>query len=135
MNGINVGGYLRTESGMGSAVRGYLRALRSLPLPIALKDVSAVSGNRAEDRTIATFDADHPHDVNLICGDVDLHFAIMSHLGEAFFKDRYNIALWAWELPRFPERWYDRFAYYDEVWVASTFPTPRLLRVSGIRNP
>ena len=49
--GVNVGGYLRTEGGMGAAVRGYLRALRSLAIPVALKDVSAVSGNRAEDRT------------------------------------------------------------------------------------
>ena len=46
MNGINVGGYLRTESGMGSAVRGYLRALRSLALPIALKDVLCTTGVR-----------------------------------------------------------------------------------------
>jgi glycosyltransferase involved in cell wall biosynthesis len=130
--GINVGGYLRTESGMGSAVRGYLRALRSLSVPVALKDLSAVSGNRAEDRTVTAFDADHPHDVNLVCGDVEHHFAILSHLGKEFFRGRYNVALWAWELPRFPERWYDRFAYYDEIWVPSSFIANALAPVSPI---
>src|SRR2546427_12538678 len=116
VQGVNVGGYLRTESGVGTAVRRYLRALRSLPVSVALKDFSELSGNRAEDRSLSNFDNDFPHDVNLICGDVELHFAILSQAGEGFFKNRYNIGIWAWELPRFPERWYDRFAYYDEIW-------------------
>jgi hypothetical protein len=130
--GINVGGYLRTESGVGAAVRGYVRALRSLGIPLALKDVSALSGNRAEDRTLTSFDTDLPYGVNLVGGDIDLHFAVMTQLGEEFFKDRYNIGVWAWELPRFPDKWYDRFVYYDEIWVASSFIANALTPVSPI---
>jgi hypothetical protein len=130
--GINVGGYFRTESGVGSAVRGYVRALRFLNIPMALKDVSVVSGNRAGDRTITTLDADHPYDINLVCGDIERHFAISSHLGKEFFQNRYNIGLWHWELPRFPEKWYDRFVSYDEIWVASSFIVNALTPVSPI---
>src|SRR6184192_2918624 len=132
IQGVNVGGYFRTESGVGTAGRRYLRALRSLPLSLALKDLSELSGNRADDRSLSHFDNHFPHEVNLICSDVDVHFGILSQAGESFFKDRYNIGVWAWELPRFPERWYDRFAYYDEIWVASSFIANSLAHVSPI---
>ncbi|HJZ59185.1 MAG TPA: glycosyltransferase [Gemmataceae bacterium] len=119
--GVNVCGYLRTENGLGAAVRGYVRALRAAEVPVALADVSDLSGNRAGDDTLAGSAGEYPHDVNLVCGDVEQHFAIRARLGEGFFRGRYNVGLWAWELPHFPERWYDRFAHYDEIWVASSF--------------
>jgi glycosyltransferase involved in cell wall biosynthesis len=130
--GINVGGYLRTESGIGSAIRGYLRALRRLDIPVALKDISKLCGNRAEDRTLTTFAAEHPYDVNLVCGGIEQHYAIMAQLGEEFLKGRYNIGVWYWELPRFPEKWYDRFVCYDEIWVASSFIANALAPISPL---
>jgi glycosyltransferase involved in cell wall biosynthesis len=57
---------------------------------------------------------------------------VLSELGEQFFEDRYNIGIWAWELPRFPERWHDRFAYYDEIWVATSFVANALSPVSTV---
>jgi glycosyltransferase involved in cell wall biosynthesis len=130
--GINVSGYFRTESGVGAAVRGYVRALRHLGAPLALEDLSDLNINRAEDRTLTRFDADHPYEVNLVCADVEQHFALLSHLGEEYFDDRYNIAIWAWELPRFPKKWYDRFAYYDEIWVGTSFVANALAPVAPI---
>ena len=102
--GINVCGYLRTESGVGAAARRYLRALETLRIPLSLADVSDVSCNRAQDQEIARFDAEHPHPINLICGDIDLYFSIRSRLGDKFFDDRYNIGVWWWELPEQKER-------------------------------
>jgi len=130
--GINLAGYLRTESGVGAAARGYVRALQAAGVPVALHDLSHLSGNRAEDRTLTGFDAEHPYDTNLICADVEPHFAIVSHLGAELFEGRYNIGGWAWELPHFPERWHDRFAYYDEIWVGSSFIANALAPVSPI---
>ena len=40
--------------------------------------------------------------MNLVCADVELHYAIMAHLGDDFFRDRYNVGIWAWELPSVP---------------------------------
>jgi glycosyltransferase involved in cell wall biosynthesis len=131
-DGVNVVGYLRTESGMGTAVRRYIRAIQALRLPHTLLDVSALSGNRAEDRTLSGFDHDGRYEVNLVCADVELHFAILSRLGDAFFRGKNNVGMWAWELPRFPERWYDRFVYYDEIWVGSSFIANSLAPVSPI---
>lgn len=130
--GINLAGYLRTESGVGAAARGYVRGLRAAGVPVALHDLSHLSGNRAADGTLTGFDSEHPYDTNLICADVEPHFAIVSHLGAELFQDRYNIGAWAWELPHFPEKWQDRFAYYDEIWVGSSFIANALAPVSPI---
>jgi glycosyltransferase involved in cell wall biosynthesis len=78
------------------------------------------------------FDTHHPHGVNLICVDAAQHFAIMSHLGAEVFEDRYNIGAWAWELPRFPDTWYDRFAYYDEIWVPTSFIANTLAPIAPV---
>jgi glycosyltransferase involved in cell wall biosynthesis len=74
----------------------------------------------------------HPYDVNLVCIDAGQHFALMQQVGEAFFTDGYTIGAWAWELPRFPERWYDRFAYYDEIWVTTSFIANTLAPISPV---
>jgi hypothetical protein len=145
LGGVNVTGYLRDESGWGAAARGYVRALQFLKTPVAINDLSDLSSNRSTDRPLMEFDTEHSYDVNLLCVDAAQHFAIMSHLGANLFEERYNIGAWAWELPRFPEKWYDRFAYYDEVWVATSFianalapispvPVVRIPPRSGVRN-
>jgi glycosyltransferase involved in cell wall biosynthesis len=130
--GVNVCGYLRDESGWGAAGRGYLRALGSLSVPLALMDLSSLSTNRSEDRMVTVFDTDHPYDVNLICVDVGQHFAMLAQVGAEFFDDRYNIGVWAWELPRFPRNWYDRLAYYDEIWVGTSFIANALAPIAPV---
>ena len=130
--GANFCGYLRTESGVGGSARGYIRALKRTGLSLALLDISDLQTNRSQDDEIRQFHAEHPFDVNLICADVELHYSILSHFGEDFFKDRYNVGLWAWELPRFPKKWFDRFAYYDEIWVPSAFIADSLSSISPI---
>jgi glycosyltransferase involved in cell wall biosynthesis len=130
--GINVCGYLQDESGWGSASRGYVRALRSLDIPMALNSVSPLTSNRSEDRSVTTCGWEYPYDINLVCVDAAQHFAVMSHIGEDFFENRYNVGAWAWELPRFPENWYDRFAYYDEIWVATSFIVNALAPISPV---
>ncbi len=132
VRGINIAGYLRDESGWGAAGRGYIRALRALDIPIALNDLSAMSSNRSEDHTLGQFDRDNPHDVNLICVDASQHFAFLSRVQPQYFRDRYNIGAWAWELPHFPENWFDRFAYYDEIWTTTSFVANALAPIAPI---
>lgn len=130
--GLNVSGYFRDESGWGAAARGYVRALESLGVPIALYDLSGLSSNRAEDRTLTEFRDDRPYDANLVCVDASQHFSVITEEGLEFFDARCNIGAWAWELPSFPERWLDRFAYYDEVWVATSFIANAISPVSPV---
>jgi glycosyltransferase involved in cell wall biosynthesis len=121
IRGVRVTGYLSDESGWGAAGRGYVRALEELGCPLAMHDVSALTGNRSADRSLARHDPAAETDVNLVCVDAGQHFALLSQVGESFFTGHFNIGAWAWELPRFPDSWYNRFAYYDEVWVGTSF--------------
>lgn len=130
--GINLCGYLRTESGVGAAARGYVEPLRAVPLAVSLRDLSDLQTNRSNDQTLAPETTKETYPINIVCADVELHYAILARLGETFFQDRYNIAIWAWELLRFPQRWHDRFAYYDEVWVATSFIANMLAPISPI---
>ena len=67
-----------------------------------------------------------------MCIDAGQHFAVLSQTDEDLFDRRYNIGAWAWELQRFPARWYDRFAYYDEIWVGSSFIASAIAPISPI---
>ena len=101
-------------------------------MPTRLADFSALTSNRSGDRTVAEGDALADWDVNLMCIDAGQHFAVLSRTDDDYLERRYNIGAWAWELPRFPARWYDRFAYYDEIWVGSSFIASAIAPISPI---
>jgi glycosyltransferase involved in cell wall biosynthesis len=132
VRGVRVTGYLSDESGWGAAGRGYVRALEQLGVPMTVHDVSRLTTNRSEDRSVAGTGAVRDTDVNLVCVDAGQHFALLSEVGESFFDGHYNIGAWAWELPRFPESWYNRFAYYDEIWVGTSFIASALAPLSPV---
>src|SRR5437868_6129252 len=69
LQGVNVWGYLRDESGWGAAVRGYVRALRRLGVPLALYDLSDSSTNRSGDTSLGVIGEPATYDVNLVCID------------------------------------------------------------------
>lgn len=121
LDGVNIAGYFRDESGWGSAGRRYLQAIRHTQTPVALCDLSSITSNRSSDSDVTSFDHEHPHSVNLICVDARHHYGMMAEVGREFFDNRYNVGIWAWELARFPDELYDRFAYYQEIWVATSF--------------
>jgi glycosyltransferase involved in cell wall biosynthesis len=129
---VSVSGYLRDESGWGAAARGYIRALRRLGVATRLEDFSALTSNRSGDRTVTSGEALTDWDVNLMCIDAGQHPAVMSRTDDHFLEHRYNIGAWSWELQRFPERWYDRFAYYDEIWVGTSFIASAIAPISPI---
>ncbi|HEY7509899.1 MAG TPA: glycosyltransferase, partial [Vicinamibacteria bacterium] len=130
--GVNVAGYLRNETGIGAVARGYVAALQSAGVPVALKDFSELSPNRSEDPTLTGFDDVHPHPVNLLCANADEYFVVASHLGDGFLRNRTNVGVWFWELPEFPVDWHDRFAHYDEIWAPTSFIANTLSAVSPI---
>jgi glycosyltransferase involved in cell wall biosynthesis len=132
IRGVRVSGYLSDESGWGAAGRGYVRALEQLEVPHTLHDVSTLTGNRSGDRSLARELMAIDTDVNLVCVDAGQHFALLSEVGESFFAGHFNIGAWAWELPHFPDAWYNRFAYYDEIWVGTSFIASALAPVAPV---
>ena len=52
--------------------------------------------------------------------------------GPEFFRGKYNIGYWLWELPELPEAFHGSFSYLDEVWVSSEYGREAIARVSPI---
>jgi glycosyltransferase involved in cell wall biosynthesis len=119
--GINVAGYLTAELGIGEAARGYVRAIQEIGLDVALVDFSLNAKSRRQDETLTGFTRGNPYGVNLICVNADRVPDFISFAGEQYFEGRYNIGLWAWELPNFPDEWARHSAHFNEVWVGSSF--------------
>ncbi len=63
----------------------------------------------------------NPYRVNYLVVNADQIGVLAETCGRAFFKDRYTIGCWNWELSKFPSRWSSAFDYFDELWVPSTF--------------
>jgi glycosyltransferase involved in cell wall biosynthesis len=129
--GVNVAGYLDTESGMGEAARASIRSIEAAGLPVALNNVP--SRLRAEDRTHAgAFVTENPHPFNLVHLNADNMGWFAAARGRRYFKDRYTIGYWFWELSTFREEWLPFFGYVDEVWAATEFVRAAIQNVTTL---
>jgi 2-polyprenyl-3-methyl-5-hydroxy-6-metoxy-1,4-benzoquinol methylase/glycosyltransferase involved in cell wall biosynthesis len=129
--GVNVAGYFESEKGVGEAARASLRALQAVPVPCVLNNVTD-SGSWNRERPSSSYSVANPQPVNLVHVNADQVPMVASQLGDAYFRGRYNIGYWFWELSHFPEEWSSSFEYFDEVWVGSNFVLDAISRRSPI---
>lgn len=120
-HGLNVLGYLHAESGVGQSVRSTLSGLNTASIEVDAVDFRLGNVSRM-DAEISIPLAKHPRfAVNLLHINADQTGLVHQHVGADFFRDRYNIGYWAWELPEFPDEWCAASHLLQEVWVPSTF--------------
>lgn len=132
---VNYVGYLRSELGLGEAARGNVRALEHHGTPVALFDVSVLSQSERNDwraTEMRALPSTPPHAVNVVHVNADQLMLLRERLGPTFFPGRYNIGVWAWETPRFPAAWMDRFPLLDEIWVGGRYMYDAIARVSPV---
>jgi glycosyltransferase involved in cell wall biosynthesis len=128
--GVNVAGYLNTESGMGEAARLSIRSLEAAGIPIALNNVA--SRLRMADTSHTRFADANPHPFNLVHLNADNMEWFAQSRGKGYFRDRYTIGYWFWELADFRRDWVPAFGYVDEVWSASEFGRTAIARQSDV---
>ncbi len=129
--GVNLAGYLDTESGVAEAARGIVRALARTPIPFVLNNIDQPYLRR-DDTTYTDFSPDNPYAVNIMHVNADQVPVVANRLGDRYFHGRYNIGYWFWELADFPEQWRSSFAYFQEIWVASGFCQEAIAKVSPV---
>ncbi len=133
---VNLAGYLRAKLGIAEAARGYALALRSQGIDIHYTDFSSETLSPLGDEALALSDANCSlqarHDINIIHVNADQLFEFERKVGRGYFAGRYNIGIWAWETPRFPREWLDRFGLLDEIWVGSSFMADAIAKVAPI---
>jgi len=128
--GVNVAGYLSTESGMGEAARASIRSLEAAAVPMVLTNVP--SRLRTQDLSYTSFTDENPHPFNLVHLNGDNMTAFAAARGRGYFQNRYTIGYWFWELSKWRDDWLEGFNHVDEVWVASEFTRACLADVSPV---
>lgn len=127
---VNLAGYITSESGVGEAARANIRALEKARIPFALNNLKSLS--RQDEDRYGNFIDENPHGINIIQVNADQVPAFYNDKGPSYFKNKYNIGFWYWELSKFPDEWLDRFQYFNEIWVASSFCQEALSAVSPV---
>ena len=129
--GVNVAGILNSEKGIGEAARSTLRSLEAANIPYVLNSVIDY-GSLNNDTTYTGFSDDNPYVFNLVHLNAPELANFVWYKGAAYFRGRYNIGAWNWELASFPNEWLPHFQYHHEIWVPSKFAADALSRVSPV---
>ncbi len=130
--GINVAGYINTESGLGEGVRSTLRALENARIPFVLNNCDFNREHRKLDSSFTNFSNENPYPVNLIQINGDQINRFVNFFGSDYFKNRYNIGYWAWEMLDFPSEWLPALNYFDEIWTPSNFCVEAIASVADV---
>lgn len=125
MDGINLIGNIRAETGLGQSCRLLADELEASGIPYSIYQYDQL-GIMAEGKYPQYEDkicSELPYNINLIhINPHELGLAFQqSH--EKMWNERYNIGFWLWELEDFPEEWLPCFQCLNEIWTPSRFIT------------
>jgi glycosyltransferase involved in cell wall biosynthesis len=129
--GFNVAGFLKGQYGIGESSRAFHKAVAATGLPVVAINIDSRE-HRNQENALETFARHNPYGINLSTFSFDYARRFYRDRGPRFFEGRHNIALWYWELERFPARRHDAFDYYDEIWVPTRFCGEAFRAVSPI---
>jgi len=131
--GVNLVGFHHSPKGVGAAVRADAECLNRARVPHGFHNVTDssvriqnVSGSR---RVISL---ENPYRINLIHMNAADMRGFYSARGPDFFRQRYNIGYWVWELPSPPSDAGYAYQFFDEIWVPSRFVQNALLPSSPV---
>lgn len=130
--GVNLAGYLDTESGLGEVIRSIVRIIERADVPFALNNIAQKSLRSSDNSYSSIFRGDNPYCVNILNVNADMVAYIANRLGLKWFENKYNIGYWFWELENFPKKFKLSFRCFDEIWVASDFCRASISKVSTL---
>lgn len=120
--GVNLVGFVQSQSGLGEDVRMASAALEAVGIAHVLVNVQAGPSIPQQDNSLAHLLTDRlPYEITIYCMSAFDMASLYLHRGEAFFAGQYRVGYWPWELPIFPVIWTEAYALVDEVWAASEF--------------
>jgi hypothetical protein len=120
--GVNLFGYAHGELGIGEDVRQVAVALQSQGIPVCVINFQPGSNISQADRTADTLIVTDPkYGINVFCMTGIETTRYVCEKGLSALEGRYNIGLWPWELPDWPESCRHAYACVDEVWGISQY--------------
>lgn len=132
-DGVNIIGYARSEHGVGQSLRLFSYALQAAEYPHAVIDFTVGNASRTSDTSLDHLIAEQPrYGINVFHINADQMPVVQQTLPADFFKNRYNIGFWHWELPELPDVFLSGFNGLDEVWTPTGFVHDAVSRKSPV---
>jgi glycosyltransferase involved in cell wall biosynthesis len=119
-SGVNFYSPIGVLSGLGSAGRGYLAAIRAAAIPVSVVPVHELFTHK---RSAGSFERrQNPRcPTSIVHINADSVPGFLHYHARSFARAGYRIGLWVWELPALRDEWADELRHFDEIWTPSTF--------------
>lgn len=122
--GVNIYGWFGGQFSIGIVAQKYLSSIQKsgLPhnaigsnfMPDGLSFVSPSSIGIQTTRSLSEI-------FNIVVMNADTTDIFLREIPQEIREQKYNIAIWFWELDVFPENWMHWLQSYDEIWVTTKF--------------
>lgn len=120
--GAHLIGYAHAELGMGEHVRMSAAALDHTSVPFSVIDFNVgIKSRQKASLDHGRLNSGQSLAANVFHVNADQMLIAYRHLGHEFFRGRYNIGYWAWELAKCPEEFLGAVDLVDEIWAPSRF--------------
>ncbi|MCG5510666.1 glycosyltransferase [Ectothiorhodospira lacustris] len=120
--GVNLIGYARGELGIGEDIRTVARSLQEAGVPFCIVNVEPGADVSQGDTSAEHWITDRfDYAINLFCMTGIEMARMTAERGFGWLEGHYNIGLWPWELPEWPQPWQHTFSLVDELWGISPY--------------
>src|SRR6266542_106230 len=97
--GVNVVGYLRAELGIAEVARQIISGVEKAGIPYSTLTYGRTLSRQEHPHPLDRPDEiTAPYDTNIICVNADQLSFFRGDVGSAFFRARYSIGVWFWEV-------------------------------------
>jgi len=126
--GVDVIGYLTTESGVGQAGRNLKSGVEESGFTYTTSNIQQ-SGSRA--KVDIRIDNELRNRIAAVAVNADQFGHVIEAIGLDFFKNRYVIGQWFWEVEDFPSYLKPAFGHVNEIWA----PTRHIQKILESHSP
>lgn len=133
-NGVNLFGFLSSNSGVGQGSRIIAEALHKSDIPFTLIDLKTEYSNEKNyPDFFEKYLSDTPkYGINIVHVNPRDFFIHLSSFPKSIWQNHYNICIWLWELEDYPDVWDDYFLFPDEIWTPSVFNSKAIEKKSKV---
>ena len=131
--GINYVAYIRAQMGLGQGGRLIAKAIDKSEIPFLIIDTKVGNPFNHNDMSWEHKIKKSPeYSINIYHINPEQMPPLQLSLPSDMSDKRYNIGIWLWELPDFPDEWCGAFSLVDEVWAPSVFNCESIRKKSPV---
>lgn len=120
--GVNLFGYAKGELGIGEDVRMLALALEAVNVPFCVINIELGKDISQQDSSATEWLVEKPqYSINIFCMTGIEMCRYIAEAGTQWYQAYYNIGLWPWELPLWPEPWHHAWTLVNELWGISHY--------------